>query len=218
MTASDPSSSNRVRVLLVDDHPVLRRGMKAMIDEEPDMRVCGEADGMQSAIDQIRFTEPHVVIVDLSIKDGDGLELIGQIRQRWPAIKSLVLSMFDEVIYAHRALRAGAMGYIMKGRAATSVIEGIRSIVGGQIFVSDEVRASLQPGRDAIAAPPTLSDRELQVVRCIGKGLDSRQIGQALFISPKTVEAHRENIKHKLGLPSSGDLLRYAIEYNRLNG
>jgi DNA-binding NarL/FixJ family response regulator len=191
--------------------------MKAMIDEEPDMRVCGEADGMQSAIEQIKLTEPDVIIVDLSIKDGDGLELIAQVRERWPAIKSLVLSMFDEAIYAQRALRAGAMGYIMKGSAATSVIEGIRTILGGQIFVSDEVRATLQPRRDASGAS-ALSDRELQVIRCIGKGLDSRQIGQTLFISPKTVEAHRENIKHKLGLASSGDLLRYAIEYNRLNG
>src|SRR5438067_959315 len=112
MTAQDRSTPDRIRVLLVDDHPVLRRGMKAMIDEQPDMRVCGEAEGMQSAIDQLRLTEPDVVIVDLSINDGDGLELIGQIRQRWPAIKALVLSMFDEAIYAHRALRAGAMGYI----------------------------------------------------------------------------------------------------------
>ncbi len=217
MTPQAPSNPDRTRVLLVDDHPVLRRGMKAMIDEEPDMRVCGEADGMQSAIEQIKLTEPNAVIVDLSIKDGDGLELIAQIRERWPAIKSLVLSMFDEAIYAQRALRAGAMGYIMKGRAATSVIEGIRTILGGQIFVSDEVRATLQPRREAGGAS-ALSDRELQVIRCIGKGLDSRQIGQTLFISPKTVEAHRENIKHKLGLASSGDLLRYAIEYNRLNG
>jgi len=217
MSSNDSSNPVRTRVLLVDDHPVLRRGMKAMIDEEPDMRVCGEADGVQLALDQIRLSEPDVVIVDLSIKDGDGLELIAQIRLRWPAIKSLVLSMFDEAIYAHRALRAGAMGYIMKGRAATSVIEGIRTILDGHIFVSDEVRATLQPRREG-GGPSALSDRELQVIRCIGKGLDSRQIGQTLFISPKTVEAHRENIKHKLGLASSGDLLRYAIEYNRLNG
>lgn len=213
----------RIRVLLVDDHPVLRQGMAAMINEEPDMVVCGEADGVQAALDVARATRPDVAVVDLSIRGGDGLELIRSLRDQVPGVRCMVLSMFDEAVYAERALRAGARGYVMKAEAASSVIEGVRSVLRGELFVSPEVRSQVDGERGAGAAAPAcglgrLSDRELQVLRCVGRGLSTREVAQELFISVKTVEAHREHLKEKLELPDSNALLRYAIEYNRLNG
>lgn len=215
--------SGKVRVLLVDDHSVLRQAMAALINEELDLEVCGEADGVRSAIRAAEETRPDVALVDLSIRDGDGLELIREMKRRFPQTRALVLSMFDESVYAERALRAGARGYIMKAQAARSVMDGIRSVLRGEVYVSSEMSAKLADG----AAPQStatragaerLSDRELQVLRCVGRGMSTREIGEELFISIKTVEAHREHIKEKLNLVSSGELLRYAIEHNRLYG
>ncbi|HEY7120620.1 MAG TPA: response regulator transcription factor [Tepidisphaeraceae bacterium] len=214
----------RVRVLLVDDHPILRQGMAAMINEEPDLVVCGEADGVRSAIAIAGMTHPQVALVDLSIADGDGLELIRDLRNRFPEIRTLVLSMYDEIVYAERALRAGARGYVMKAEAAKTVMAGIRSVLRGEIYLSEQMSARLAGSeRRQAEVPPAagiqrLSDREFQVLRCIGQGMSTREIAEDLFISVKTVEAHREHIKQKLGLMSSGELLRYAIEHNRLNG
>lgn len=213
----------KTRILLVDDHSVLRHGMTAMINEEPDLTVCGEADGVRSALSVIADVKPDVALVDLSIRDGDGLELIKEIRNRFPDVRVLVLSMHEESVYAERALRAGARGYIMKAEAAKAVMTAIRRILAGEVYLSDAMMARLGRGATgrASGAPrrpglDRLSDRELQVLRCIGRGLSAREIGEELFISVKTVEAHREHIKHKLELVSSGELLRYAIEFNRL--
>lgn len=218
-----PQNSGKVRVLLVDDHIVLRQGMAAMINEEPDLEVCGEADGVREAIRVADQTRPDVALVDLSIRDGDGLELIKELKRRFPETRALVLSMYDEAVYAERALRAGARGYVMKAEAATSVMAGIRSILRGEVYLSRAMAARLAEGRAAEggasdAAAGGLSDRELQVLRCVGRGMSTREIGEELFISGKTVEAHREHIKEKLNLVSSGELLRYAIEHNRLHG
>lgn len=222
----DPPS-DRVRVLLVDDHPVMRQGMAAIINEEPDMTVCGEADGVRTAIAAAAATRPDVALIDLSIRDGDGLELIREMRTRFPELRTLVLSMYEEAVYADRALRAGARGYIMKAEAGKTVMAAIRAVLHGQIYLSDQMSAKLtgrEPRRrrsgGADAAPAgleRLSDRELQIVRCIGRGMSTREIAEELFISIKTVEAHREHVKQKLQLVSSGELLRYAIEHNRLN-
>jgi len=211
----------KTRVLLVDDHPVLRQGMAAMINEEPDLIVCGEADGVQAALDAAHATRPHVAVVDLSIRGGDGIELIRSLRDQCPAVRCLVLSMFDEAVYAERALRAGARGYVMKAEVASNVIEGIRSVLRGELYVSPEVRERVEgarPGAAPAAGVSRLSDRELQVLRCVGRGMSTREVAQELFISVKTVEAHREHLKQKLELADSNELLRYAIEYNRLNG
>jgi DNA-binding NarL/FixJ family response regulator len=218
--ASPPA---KVKVLLVDDHPVLRQGMAAIINEEADLAVCGEADGVRGAIEVIGRTRPDVALVDLSIRDGDGLELIRDLKNRYPDVLTLVLSMYDESVYAERALRAGARGYVMKAEAAKTVMAGIRAVLRGEVYVSEPIAARLASrGRaraDVGAAPARverLSDRELQVLRCVGRGMSTREIAEELFISVKTVEAHREHIKQKLGLVSSGELLRYAIEHNRV--
>ena len=229
--ASNPDDA-RTRVLLVDDHPVMRQGMAAIINEEPDLFVCGQADGVRTALTAAADTRPDVALVDLSVADGDGLELIRDLKTRFPDVRSLVLSMYDETVYAERALRAGARGYIMKAEAATTVMDAIRTVLRGDVYLSDRmaakklVPASRDRGDRAPAATPNpkapgldrLSDRELQVLRCVGRGMSTREIAEDLFISVKTVETHREHLKQKLGLVSSGELLRYAIEHNRLQG
>jgi DNA-binding NarL/FixJ family response regulator len=217
-----PEHARPTRVLLVDDHALVRQGMAAIIGEEADMVICGEADGVRSAIATATRCAPDVALIDLSIHDGDGLELIREMRSRFPEVRCIVLSMYDEMVYAARAIRAGAHGYIMKAEAAKTVLSAIRSVLSGKVYVSERVASSLD-GREAggaasgKAGQEVLSDRELQVLRSIGRGLSSREIAEELFISVKTVEAHREHIKAKLGLASSGQLLRYAIEHNRVH-
>jgi DNA-binding NarL/FixJ family response regulator len=220
-----------VRVLLVDDHAFVRQGMAAIINEEPDLVVCGEADGVRSAITVAAQTRPDVALIDLAIRDGDGLELVRDMRNRFPDVRTLVLSMYDETVYAERALRAGASAYVMKAEAARTVMAAIRQVLEGKVYLSPRMSARLAE-RDRIrgrgrgtatesataGGPDRLSDRELQVLRCVGRGLSTREIAEELFISVKTVETHREHIKAKLGLVSSGDLLRYAIEHGRLDG
>ena len=217
----------RTRVLLVDDHPLLRQGMAAIINEEADLVVCGEAEGVRSAIAVAAETRPDVALVDLSIKDGDGLELLREMHKRFPGVRTLVLSMYDETVYAERALRAGARAYIMKAEAAKTVMTAIRRVLQGETYLSPRMSARLAerergPSRAAAKAggdeAGPLSDRELQVLRCVGRGLSTREIAEELFISVKTVEAHREHIKEKLSLASSGELLRYAIEHGRIDG
>jgi len=218
----------RTRILLVDDHPLLRQGMAAIINEEADLVVCGEADGVRSAIATAAETRPDVALIDLSIRDGDGLELLREMRNRFPEVLTLVLSMYDETVYAERALRAGARAYVMKAEAAKTVMTAIRRVLRGETYVSPRMSSRLQErerpggGGGGLAPckvdPPRLSDRELQVLRCVGRGLSTREIAEELFISIKTVEAHREHIKEKLSLRSSGELLRYAIEHGRVDG
>jgi DNA-binding NarL/FixJ family response regulator len=223
MTQQSPATK-KTRIVLVDDHAVVRRGMAAIINDEPDLTVIGEADGMRSALELIERLRPDLALVDLAISDGDGLELIKEIRKRWKDVLVVVLSMYDESVYAERSLRAGARGFVMKAQAATTVLDAIRTAMAGAIYLSSEMRGKL-PG----AQPPQsdaqrtgllgqLTDRELQVLRCIGRGQSAHEIGEELFISAKTVEVHREHIKHKLQLATSGDLLRYAIEHNRIQG
>ena len=233
-TDAAETDDQRTRVLLVDDHPVMRQGMAAIINEEPDLVVCGQADGVRTALAAAAQTRPHVALVDLSVADGDGLELIRDLKARFPDIRCLVLSMFDETIYAERALRAGARGYIMKAEAATTVMDGIRKVLRGEVYLSSRMAAKNLPGLNrergervrggggGETSKPDglerLSDRELQVLRCVGRGMSTREVADELFISVKTVETHREHLKQKLGLVSSGELLRYAIEHNRLHG
>lgn len=226
--ATTPHDS-RTRVLLVDDHPVMRQGMAAIINEEPDLVVCGQADGVRTALAAAAQTRPDVALVDLSVADGDGLELIRDFKNRFPDLRSVVLSMFDETVYAERALRAGARGYVMKAEAATTVMAAIRTVLKGDTYLSPRMSAKLPPTLSRERAAPTtpettkppgldrLSDRELQVLRCVGRGMSTREVAEELFISVKTVETHREHLKQKLNLVSSGELLRYAIEHNRLH-
>jgi DNA-binding NarL/FixJ family response regulator len=210
--------SKKAKVLIVDDHAVVRQGLAELINDQPDLMACGEADSPPEAMKQIAATKPDVIVLDITLAGGDGIELCRQIRERWPAVAILVLSMHDESLYAERALRAGAMGYVMKQEPQNKVMAGIRRTLAGDTYLSEKMASKLlrsfrgMRGGDDRAPIERLSDRELQIFRLIGEGRNVKDIADALFLSPKTVETHKEHIKQKLNLASSNDLLRYAIE------
>ena len=194
------------RILVVDDHPLLRQGIGQLINDQPDLMVCGEAEDRAAAMAAAENSKPDLAVVDITLKGQSGLELIRDFRASFPGMHLLVLSMHEESLYAERALRAGARGYIMKGEASDKVLEAIRSILAGGVFVSERIAASILDkvsGRP-LSGPPSplsvLSDREMEVLLLIGSGYGSQQIGRELHISVKTVEAHRANIKLKLHL------------------
>jgi DNA-binding NarL/FixJ family response regulator len=210
-------------VLVVDDHPIVRQGLALLINREPDLMVCGEAEEAQSAAQAVAALRPDIVILDISLGGPDGLELLKQLRARDGDLPILVLSMHDESIYAERALRAGANGYIMKQEATELVLTAIRRILAGQIHVPERVaskivghyvRRSTLEARSPIAA---LSDRELEVFRLIGEGSSTREIAEALHLSVKTVESYQAHIKEKLALRNARELQHHAIEW-RLSG
>jgi DNA-binding NarL/FixJ family response regulator len=211
------------RVFVVDDHPIVRQGLTLMINREPDLVVCGEAEEARGALDQIAATQPDIVLVDISLTGPDGIDLIKAIRARNANLPVLVLSMHDELIYAERALRAGANGYIMKQEATDRVLIAIRRILKGDVYLSDRaanrmaeqyVRGGSAPSRPAVAV---LSDRELEVFRLIGAGHGTRQIAEKLQLSIKTVETYQAHIKDKLSLRSARELVQHAIEWNLSN-
>jgi DNA-binding NarL/FixJ family response regulator len=213
------SSAPKCKVFLVDDHPIVRQGLALFIEREPDLMVCGEAEDATSALQAIRDSAPDFVILDISLNGPDGLELLKTLRVRYPNLPALVLSMHDESVYAERALRAGANGYIMKQEAADKVITAIRHILGGDVYLSDRltkqmlqqfVNGSISP-RDPLAK---LSDRELEVFRLIGAGHGTRQIADELHVSTKTVESYQAHIKEKLALRNARELVQYAVEWS----
>jgi DNA-binding NarL/FixJ family response regulator len=215
---SNPSAP-KCKVFLVDDHPIVRQGLALFIEREPDLMVCGEAEDATSALQAIRESAPDFVILDISLNGPDGLELLKTLRVRYPNLPALVLSMHDESVYAERALRAGANGYIMKQEAADKVITAIRHILGGDVYLSDRltkqmlqqfVNGSISP-RDPLAK---LSDRELEVFRLIGAGHGTRQIADELHVSTKTVESYQAHIKEKLALRNARELVQYAVEWS----
>ena len=207
------------RVFLVDDHPLVRESLTSLIEQQPDLRVCGEADSARSALATIGGAMPDVAIVDLSLGDHSGLDLIRDLRKLHPEVAVLVLSMHDEDLYAERALRAGARGYIMKREATRNVILAIRRIREGKIALSPRFAESLAEkfvaGAPAVVEFPVshLSDRELEVFRMAGHGRATRQIAESLHLSPKTVQAYYARIKVKLGVKSATELLREAIRW-----
>lgn len=209
--------TDKKRILLVDDHPLLREGIAQLINQQSDLMVCGEAEDRAGALNMVDRSRPDLAVVDISLKDQNGLELIKDLRVRVPGLLVLVLSMHDESLYAERALRAGARGYVMKREASCKVLEAIRHILGGGVHLSGRIVARIldkvsgQPVASSQSSLEALSDRELEVLMLIGKGCGSRQIASQLHISGKTVEAHRANIKLKLKLGSSEELLQFAI-------
>ena len=217
------SAPTHNRVFVVDDHPIVRQGLTLMINREPDLVVCGEAEEARTALDEMADTQPDIVIVDISLSGPDGIDLIKAIRVRHATLPVLVLSMHDELIYAERALRAGANGYIMKQEATDRVLIAIRRILKGDVYLSDRaasriaeqyVRGAATPSRPAVAV---LSDRELEVFRLIGAGHSTRQIAETLHLSIKTVETYQAHIKEKLSLRSARELVQYAIEWTLSN-
>jgi DNA-binding NarL/FixJ family response regulator len=208
------------RILVVDDHPIVRQGLALLINREPDLVVCGEAEEAQGALHVLSSSRPDVLIVDISLNGPDGLDLLKTIRTTHPTLPVLILSMHDESIYAERALRAGANGYIMKQEATEKVLVAVRRILSGEIYVSD--RIANQMLRHYITGSGTLrdssiadlSDRELEVFRLIGEGHGTRQIAEELHLSIKTVESYQAHIKEKLSLRSARELMQHAIQWN----
>jgi len=208
------------RILLVDDHPMLRRGLAELISHEPDLGICGEADCAAEAIKRVDDDHPDLVIVDISLPDLNGVELIKQIKTRHPNLKLLVCSMHDEKIYAERALRAGALGYISKEEAAGQVVTAIRRVLQGEVYLSRQManrmlqRMRTGDDADAVESPvDRLTDREIEVFELIGRGMSTREIADQLHLSVKTIDAHRQKIKAKLKLAHSNELVQHAVEW-----
>src|SRR3984885_13338260 len=213
------SLAPKVRVFLIDDHPIVRQGLALFIEREPDLLVCGQADGATSALQAIPDLMPDFIVLDISLDGPDGLELLKTLRARFPNMPVLILSMHDESAYAERALRAGANGYIMKQEATEKVLTAIRQILRGEVYVSDRltkrmlqqfVHGSSLP-RDPLAI---LSDRELEVYRLIGAGHGTRQIADELHVSAKTIESYQAHIKEKLSLRNARELVQRAVEWS----
>ena len=210
----------KIRVFLVDDHPIVRRGFQLLLSLERDLVVCGDADNAPLALQKILALKPDVAIIDLSLKSSSGLELVKQIRAHSAKVKIVVFTMHAEAIYAERALRAGANGYVTKEEGTEKAIEAIRLVLQGKTFFSPSVAevmmARLSGGATASAASADLlSDRELEILDLIGTGLGSREIAEKLHLSNKTIQSHREHIKTKLGLKHASELVNYAYNWAR---
>jgi DNA-binding NarL/FixJ family response regulator len=213
------SQTKKCRVLLVDDHPIVRQGLALLIDREPDLSVCGEADGAHSAFHAIETLRPDLVVLDISLNGPDGLDVLKEIRMKTASLPILILSMHDESIYAERAMRAGANGYIMKQEATERVLVAIRRIMQGDVYLSDRLTNSMLQqyvhGASTAKKSPlvSLTDRELEVFRLIGEGHGTRQIADELHLSVKTIESYQAHIKEKLALRNARELVQHAIEW-----
>lgn len=209
------------RVLVVDDHPILREGLRGLIDQQADLVVCGEAGTVDNALRLVQETNPDAMIADISLGKESGLDLIQRARELMPSLAILVLSMHDEMIYAERALRSGAGGYVMKQEATAQVITALRCVIEGRMFVSPAVTERLLNtlARPASSRPnysvDRLTNRELEVFRLIGTGVTSAEIANNLHISRKTVETHRTRIKEKLGAATAAELVIQAATWLR---
>ncbi len=207
------------RVLIVDDHPIVRQGLRRVMENEEDLTVCGEAETVRDARIAIKDLTPDVMIADISLKQGDGIELVRDVRAHHPQLPILVLSMHDETIYAERMLAAGANGYIMKQAASEQFLIALRRVLDGGIYVSEAVGNNMiqkfAAGGSYISANPIdrLSNRELQILHMIGKGMSTRETAHSLNLSIKTVESHRQRIKRKLNLTTGTQLVQYAINW-----
>jgi DNA-binding NarL/FixJ family response regulator len=220
MASSNKTGKNAVtRILIVDDHPLVRLSLREFIRREKDLEVCGEAEDREQALAAAEATKPHLAIIDLTLKSSNGMELIKDLRERHPDVHILVLSMHDETIHAERAIRAGARGYITKQEATTKVMVAIRQILNGEIYWSERAAARVAskiagPARGITDSPvDCLTDRELQVFEMIGAGKSTRQISASLHIDISTVETYRARIKEKLNLKDSLALLQFAIRW-----
>ncbi len=217
--ASPKNTEKLKRILIVDDHPIIRRGLTELVDQEEDLVVCGEASNAAGALGAIKTLQPDMVIMDYSLPGRSGLDLTKDIQAQNPSLPILFLSMHDESLYAERVLRAGARGYIMKQEAPEKVISAMRTILAGEVYVSDGMAKKLVSRlisggpRAGTSEIQRLSDREVEVLRLIGQGNGTGQIADMLHLSTKTVETHRANIKVKLNLRSAVELRKYAIQW-----
>src|ERR1700757_1484220 len=211
--------ARKSRIFVVDDHPLVREGLPNLINGQDDLVVCGEAKNSAQAIDGIIKTQPDVALIDISLENESGLELVKQLARQFPQVALIVLSMHDEGLYAEHALRAGARGYVMKHQTSTSVLASIRRVLAGEIYVSERIvnkmALRLSPSRESFARSPIerLSDRELEIFRLLGHGRTTSQIAADLNLSLKTVQAYCARAKEKFGVASLTELLRAAIRW-----
>jgi DNA-binding NarL/FixJ family response regulator len=213
-----PKAHKPKRIVIVDDHPLFRKGLEQLINSSDDaFHICGEAGDAAEGMSVIRQLKPELAIVDLSLPGANGIELIKNIRAEFPKLPVLILSMHDESLYALRALRAGAQGYVMKQEALENVIVAIREVLAGRPYLSHDMSAKLitnfASGTNEANPTDKLSDRELEILELIGKGHDVRDIAKALHISAKTVETHRAHIKEKLNLKNARQVTRFAVQW-----
>jgi DNA-binding NarL/FixJ family response regulator len=219
MAESHAGSDKRSKVLIVDDHPIVRQGLRSLISQESDLQICGEAGSAGEALKSLASLKPDLLLVDISLKGPDGLELTKSIRALEPDLPILIVSMHDETLYAERVLRAGANGYIMKQEVAQNVVQAVRKVLSGDIYMSDRMRQKIlrgvagQRSNTTTSAIERLSDRELEVFRLIGQGHGTRQIAEELHLSVKTIETYRAHIKEKLGLGNATELVRQAVQW-----
>jgi DNA-binding NarL/FixJ family response regulator len=223
MKAKGKAAKLRKRILIVDDHPMMRQGLAQLINSEPDLTVCCEADTARQAFAAIERGQPDLALVDISLPDKSGLELIKDLRAIHPDLCVLVVSMHDESLYAERVLRAGGRGYVMKQEGGKKLMEAIRHVLSGQIYVSEKMSARILEifsggRRDGSGSPiGRLTDREFEVFQRIGQGKGTREIAEHLHLSVKTVEVYRAKIKEKLGIKNATDLVRFAVRWAEVN-
>ncbi|MBV8815746.1 MAG: response regulator transcription factor [Verrucomicrobia bacterium] len=216
---SNKSSNRQFRVLIVDDHPMTRAGLVYLINHQPDMITCAEAENAGRALDAVRKASPDIVLVDITLPGKSGLELIKDIKAIEPELPMLVISMHDESLYAERSLRAGARGYISKHEGGEKLIDAIRHILAGRIYVSENLAAQILEVFSGVQSAgkrglvEQLSDREFEVFELLAQGLSSQEIAQRLHLSSKTVDAHRASIKSKLKLKTTSELVAYAARW-----
>ena len=218
---AEEQTTAKSRILVVDDHPIVRQGLLHFINQQKDLVGCGEASNSDEALLAAAESGPDLAIVDFRLKNEDGLELIKQLKTRFPEIRLLMLSQYDLPLYAERALRAGALGFVIKAQAADEILTAIRTVLAGDIYLPQILARHLL--NQLIGATPkanrpsveNLTDRELHVLRLLGMGSSTREIALSLGLSFKTVETHRENIKHKLGLQGANQLIHFATEWAR---
>jgi DNA-binding NarL/FixJ family response regulator len=220
--ASQFSDNGNTRVLLVEDHPVVRESLKRIIQQEASLNVCGEADDCKQALAMVEATKPHLVILDLTLRDSHGLELIKNLRDQHPKVLSLVFSMHEEILHAERAIRAGARGYITKQESPAKILLAIRQVLNGEIYWSEKAAARIA-SKIALRSRPSddfsmelLTDRELQVFELMGLGQSTREIANSLHIDASTVDTYAARIKEKLNLKNRLELLQYAIRFQML--
>lgn len=220
----DKIDGNKAKILIVDDHPLVREGLADLVNKEKDLVVCGQAEDAYQAMEAIRELKPDMVIVDISLKETSGLELIKDIKIQHPGLPVLTLSMHEESVYAERALRAGAKGYIMKREATKKVVTAIRKVLRGQLYLSEKMMTRLVrkfvDGKPEAGTSPIdrLTDRELEVFSLLGRGNGTRQISEQLHLSVKTIETYRSRIKEKLNLTSGTELLQHAFQWVNSGG
>jgi len=214
---NNKSKQTKNRVLIIEDHPIFTMGMSELINQEKDLEVCGNTDNISAALKAIEQLHPDLIIVDLSLKGCQGIDLIKEVGKGKKEIPMLVLSMHDEEIHAERCILAGARGYIMKQEASESVIKALRHIFAGNIYVSNKIMNKMvnkltgKPGATDISATNRLTNRELEILTLIGKGLSTGEIAEKLHVSPKTIGTYRERLKEKLEFKHGAELVRYAV-------